>query len=219
MLGKTFTKDAVAALAGNGAEIEPLLTGLVRKEVLGVQADPRSPEHGQYGFLQDLVRHVAYETLSKRERRAKHLAAAEYLSRAFAADEDEVVEVIASHYLAADEAVPDSEDAADIRGKAQGMLVRAGLASRIARRCGGGEALLRAGGGADRCAARTCLSASPGRSHGRLRRRSRRSTNGPRGVDRDLRAAGRHARLGPRPSRARPDRCIHRPSRRGHGPR
>ena len=42
-----------------------------------LQADPRSPEHGQYGFLQDLVRHVAYETLSKRERRAQHLAAAE----------------------------------------------------------------------------------------------------------------------------------------------
>ena len=47
-------------------ELEPLLAALVRKEVLGVQADPRSPEHGQYGFLQDLVRHVAYETLSKR---------------------------------------------------------------------------------------------------------------------------------------------------------
>ena len=66
------------------AEIEPLLTSLVRKEVLGVQADPRSPEHGQYGFLQDLVRHVAYETLSKRERRARHLAAADHLSAAFA---------------------------------------------------------------------------------------------------------------------------------------
>ena len=49
------------------------------KEVLSVQADPRSPERGQYGFLQDLVRTVAYETLSKRERRAKHLAVAAYL--------------------------------------------------------------------------------------------------------------------------------------------
>jgi class 3 adenylate cyclase/tetratricopeptide (TPR) repeat protein len=124
VLGKTFTKDAAAALAGTGDDVEPLLTGLVRKEVLGVQADPRSPEHGQYGFLQDLVRHVAYETLSKRERRAKHLAAAEYLSRAFA-DEDEVVEVIASHYLAANEAAPDADDAAEIKGKAQEMLVRA----------------------------------------------------------------------------------------------
>jgi predicted ATPase len=124
VLGKTFSRDALAALAGAG-DIEALLTSLVRKEVLGVQADPRSPEHGQYGFLQDLVRHVAYETLSKRERRARHLAAAAHLSAAFA-DEDEVVEVIASHYLAAHEAAPDAEDAAEIRAKAQAMLVRAG---------------------------------------------------------------------------------------------
>ena len=126
VLGKTFTREALAALAGAETEIEALLTALVRKEVLGVQADPRSPEHGQYGFLQDLVRHVAYETLSKRERRSRHLAAAEYLRGAFATEEDEVVEVIASHYLAAHEAVPDAEDAAEIRGKAQAMLVRAG---------------------------------------------------------------------------------------------
>jgi class 3 adenylate cyclase/tetratricopeptide (TPR) repeat protein len=126
VLGKTFTRDALAALAGADGDIELLLTALVRKEVLGVQADPRSPEHGQYGFLQDLVRHVAYETLSKRERRARHLSAAEYLSGAFAADEDEVVEVIASHYLSAHEAAPDAEDATEIRGKAQAMLARAG---------------------------------------------------------------------------------------------
>src|SRR3990170_4343444 len=126
VLGKTFTQDALAALAGSEVEIEPLLTGLARKEGLGVQADPRSPEHGQYGFLQDLVRHVAYETLSKRERRARHLAAAAHLSAAFAEDEDEVVEVIASHYLAAHEAAPDAEDAAEIKGKAQAMLARAG---------------------------------------------------------------------------------------------
>ncbi len=82
-----------------------------------MQADPRSPEHGQYGFLQDLVRHVAYETLSKRERRARHLAAAAHLSAAFAADEDEVVEVIASHYLAAHEAAPEADDAAEIKAR------------------------------------------------------------------------------------------------------
>jgi class 3 adenylate cyclase/tetratricopeptide (TPR) repeat protein len=126
VLGKTFTRDAVAALAGPDGEIDALLTSLVRKEVLGLQADPRSPEHGQYGFLQDLVRHVAYETLSKRERRARHLAAAGHLARAFAADEDEVVEVIASHYVAALEAVPDAEDAAEIKAEARETLSRAG---------------------------------------------------------------------------------------------
>src|SRR5581483_11850113 len=80
VLGKTFTKRAVTALTElEAAELERLLSALVRKEVLGLQTDPRSPEHGQYTFLQDLVRHVAYETLSKRERRAKHLAAAAHL--------------------------------------------------------------------------------------------------------------------------------------------
>ncbi len=126
VLGKTFTRVALASLAGGEVEIDALLASLVRKEVLGVQADPRSPEHGQYGFLQDLVRHVAYETLSKRERRARHLAAATHLRTAFAEDEDEVVEVVASHYLAAYEAAPDADDASEIRRDAQAMLARAG---------------------------------------------------------------------------------------------
>ena len=126
MLGKTFTPAALATLAGlSEPELEPLLSGLVRKEVLGVQADPRSPEHGQYGFLQDLVRHVAYQTLSKRERKNRHLAAAAHLETAFA-DQDEVVEVLASHYLAAANAAPEADDAPAIRAQAGGMLARAG---------------------------------------------------------------------------------------------
>jgi class 3 adenylate cyclase/tetratricopeptide (TPR) repeat protein len=127
VLGKTFTPAGLAALGDRpDEELQPILAGLVRKEVLGVQADPRSPEHGQYGFLQDLVRHVAYETLSKRDRRARHLAAADYLEAAFAAEESEVVEVIASHYLDAYRAVPDAEDAEATRRRAYETLVRAG---------------------------------------------------------------------------------------------
>ena len=126
VLGKTFTKRALAALTSlDEQELEPLLTSLVRKEVLGVQSDPRSPEHGQYGFLQDLVRHVAYETLSKRERRARHLAAAAHLESTFA-EEEEVVEVVASHYLEAYNAAPDAEDADEIKSKAREMRSRAG---------------------------------------------------------------------------------------------
>src|SRR4051794_18320200 len=110
VLGKTFTKRALAALARLSDEaLEPLLAPLVRKEVLGVQADPRSPEHGQYGFLQDLVRHVAYETLSKRERHARHLAAAAHLEASFS-DDEEIVEVLASHYLDAYRELPDADD-------------------------------------------------------------------------------------------------------------
>ena len=128
VLGKTFAPAGLAAVGGRPAEeLAPLLAGLVRKEVLGVQADPRSPEHGQYGFLQDLVRHVAYETLSKRERRARHLAAAGFLEATSAVEESEVVEVIASHYLDAYNAVPDADDADATKGKAYETLVRAGV--------------------------------------------------------------------------------------------
>jgi class 3 adenylate cyclase/tetratricopeptide (TPR) repeat protein len=126
VLGKTFTRGALAALSDlPESELEPLLAGLVRKEVLGLQSDPRSPERGQYGFLQDLVRHVAYETLSKRERKSRHLSAAAHLEGVFA-DQDEVAEVLASHYLAAVEAAPDADDAVATRAKAGGMLARAG---------------------------------------------------------------------------------------------
>jgi class 3 adenylate cyclase/tetratricopeptide (TPR) repeat protein len=126
VLGKTFTVDALSALSGRAKpELDALLSALVRKEVLGVQTDPRSPEHGQYGFLQDLVRYVAYETLSRRERKSRHLAAAEYLTRA-SADVDEIAEVLAAHYLAAFEVAPEASDAQEIRGEAREMLARAG---------------------------------------------------------------------------------------------
>jgi class 3 adenylate cyclase/tetratricopeptide (TPR) repeat protein len=126
VLGKTFTKRALLALLElSESELEPLLDSLVRKEMLGLQTDPRSPEHGQYSFLQDLVRHVAYETLSKHERRARHLAAAAYLESAFA-EEEEIVEVLASHYFDAYRAGPDVEGAAEVKDKARRMLTRAG---------------------------------------------------------------------------------------------
>jgi class 3 adenylate cyclase/tetratricopeptide (TPR) repeat protein len=125
VLGKTFTRAALTALTGLAeAELDPLLHSLVRKEVFSLQSDPRSPEHGQYGFLQDLVRHVAYETLSKRERRVRHLAAADYLSLALT--EEEVTEVIASHLVEAYQLDPDAGDACTIKERARHALVSAG---------------------------------------------------------------------------------------------
>jgi predicted ATPase/class 3 adenylate cyclase len=127
VLGKVFTKHGLGALTGlSDADLEPLLRALVRKEMLSIQGDPRSPEHGQYSFLQDLVKHVAYETISKRERKAKHLAAANFLWSLSSAEEHEAVEVVASHYLDAYAAAPDDPDADQIRSKAFEMLVRAG---------------------------------------------------------------------------------------------
>jgi class 3 adenylate cyclase/predicted ATPase len=125
VLGKVFTKHSLSSLAGLGeTDLEPLLASLLRKEILAVQADPLSPERGQYSFLQDIVKQVAYDTLARGERKAMHLAAAEHLAGAYS-DEDEVIEVVAAHYVSALEAVPDADDAEEIRERARTMLVRA----------------------------------------------------------------------------------------------
>ena len=127
VLGKSFTKGGVASLSGlSEPELEPILVSLVHKEVFSVQADPRSPERGQYAFLQDLLKQIAYETLVKADRKAKHLAAAEYLAQAAGQAEQEAVEVVAAHYLDAYEATPDAADAPAIRRKAAEQLALAG---------------------------------------------------------------------------------------------
>jgi class 3 adenylate cyclase/predicted ATPase len=137
VLGKTFGSTLLARVAGRSEdEVEDVLASLVRKEVLSLQADPRSPEHGQYGFLQDLVRRVAYETLARRDRKARHLAAADQIAAALG--EDDVPEVIASHLVAAAEAAPDDDEAAGIKERAGRMFVLAG--ERAARLAAAGEA-------------------------------------------------------------------------------
>ena len=49
-------------------------------------------------FIQAIIREVAYGTLSKRERRARHLAAARYFETL---DDQELAGALATHYLAA----------------------------------------------------------------------------------------------------------------------
>ena len=124
VLGRTFTIRGISTVSGLVEdELTPLLASLVRKEIVSLRADPLSPERGQYGFLQDLVKKVAYDTLSRKERKTLHLAAAGYLLSL--GDEDEIVEVLAAHYLDAYRAAPDDGDANAIREQAREMLVRA----------------------------------------------------------------------------------------------
>jgi len=126
VLGKTFTARGLAALAGADEDgLRPLLDDLVRKELVYFDNDPFSPERGQYGFLQALVQRVAYETLSRRDRKAKHLAAAHYLVDTAGIDADEIAEVVAAHYLDAFRADQGAADADDIRASARGWLERA----------------------------------------------------------------------------------------------
>ncbi len=96
VLGKTFTIDSLAAVVGESpAALEPRLRSVVRRELLTVDVDPRSPERGQYGFIGSLIREVAYATLARRDRRERHLAAARYFETL---GDDELAGMLASHY-------------------------------------------------------------------------------------------------------------------------
>jgi tetratricopeptide (TPR) repeat protein len=126
VLGDAFTADALAAVSGQEeAAVRAALDQLVRREVLAVSADPLSPQRGSYQFTHHLLRQVAYDTLSRRDRKARHLAVAAYLRRALPGDGEEVADVIARHYLDALNALPDAPDTAKIHGQAVIMLIRA----------------------------------------------------------------------------------------------
>jgi class 3 adenylate cyclase/tetratricopeptide (TPR) repeat protein len=126
VLGKSFTPAALSSVSGRPMQsVEASLATLVEKDLLSIQSDPRSPERGQYVFVQDLVRGVAQGTLARKDRRSRHLAAADYLEASWTGEEG-VAEVIAVHLVAAYEAEPTAVDATALRDRALRALVRAG---------------------------------------------------------------------------------------------
>lgn len=127
VLGTSFPKEALTAVSNRSEEeVGRGLAELVRRDVLEVFADPQSPERGAYRFGQEMLRQVAYETLSRRDRKARHLAVAAHLRSAFAGDGEEIADAIARHYSDALVAGPDDGDAGKITSEALAFLVRAG---------------------------------------------------------------------------------------------
>ena len=121
-----------------------------------------SSEVGQYQFVQAVVRQVAYGTLSRRDRKARHLAVAALLEGGDAAGASSAV--VAQHYLEAIDAVPDAPDADDLTATAVGHLEQAAArASALGARTDAvghlEEAVARCAGTAprsSRCASPTC---------------------------------------------------------------
>jgi tetratricopeptide (TPR) repeat protein len=117
VLGQSFTVDALAAVTGKEpfALAEPL-ERLVHSQLLTVDADPRSPERGQIQFVQAVVREVAYASLARADRRARHLAAARHLE---GLGEEEAVGVLASHYFSAYQASRAGDEADALAAQAR----------------------------------------------------------------------------------------------------
>jgi len=126
VLGTSFPAEALIAVSGQEeAAVRAGLAELLRREVLAISADPLSPERGSYQFTQQMLRQVAYDTLSRRDRKTRHLAVAAHLRQAFPGDGEEVTDAIASHYLDALHAIPGDPDTTGIRGHAITALTRA----------------------------------------------------------------------------------------------
>ncbi|MGA8845075.1 MAG: adenylate/guanylate cyclase domain-containing protein, partial [Nocardioides sp.] len=122
VLGLTFTRTGMEAL-DSGVDLDNVLRGLCRREIFTVDTDPRSSERGQYRFVQALLRGVAHDTLSRRDRHARHLAAAAHL--ATLPDGDALAALIATHLLDALAALPDDPGANALQARAAALLEQA----------------------------------------------------------------------------------------------
>jgi class 3 adenylate cyclase/tetratricopeptide (TPR) repeat protein len=137
VLGQRFTVEGLAAVSRVDAEsLEARLRGLVRRELLTLEADPRSPERGQYGFVQALIREVAYNTLARRDRKDRHLAAARFFE---AMGNDELAGALAGHYLSAHANAQEGAEADALA--AQARVALRGAAERAASLASYGQAV------------------------------------------------------------------------------
>jgi tetratricopeptide (TPR) repeat protein len=117
VLGQSFTVAGLSAISSvPEADLEARLRGLVKRELLIVDVDQRSPERGQYGFVQALIREVAYGTLARRERKSRHLAAARFFE---SLGSEELAGALAGHYLAAHDSSPEGPEADALAGQAR----------------------------------------------------------------------------------------------------
>lgn len=142
VLGRSFSAEALIAVSGLAeADVRAGLAELVRREVLQVTVDRLSPQRGDYRFAQEMLRQVAWSTLSRRRRKARHLAVADYLRSTFADDGEEVMDVVARHYLDALQAVPSDADVPQLRLLAVAGLIRAADGAKRAGALGRAAAL------------------------------------------------------------------------------
>ncbi|HWC45377.1 MAG TPA: hypothetical protein VG868_04620, partial [Casimicrobiaceae bacterium] len=146
VLGTSFPIEALVAVSGRSTDdVRTILADLVRREVFEISADRLSPQRGNYRFSHDMLRQVAYDTLSRHDRKTRHLAVAEHLRTTFASDGEEVADVIARHYLDAVAAVPDDPDVAELRERAATALIKAGeRAARTGALASGGASFAQA---------------------------------------------------------------------------
>ncbi|XXY14755.1 protein kinase [Sorangium sp. So ce216] len=104
IFGETFRASAVAALLGS-VDIAPLLSELLRREVIVRRGEGRRRDHAEYCFRHALVREAAYGMLTARDLRIGHALAGSFLE---AAGEGDPM-LLAEHFERGEEAAKAAE--------------------------------------------------------------------------------------------------------------
>ncbi|MGH3445786.1 MAG: ATP-binding protein, partial [Nocardioidaceae bacterium] len=126
VLGALFTREGIGVLAADVADLDGVLARLQRKELIATETDRFSAERGQFRFVQAVVRQVAYATLSRRDRKSRHLLVAEHMAAEIGRHGD-LAQVAAQHLIDAVEASgADDPDVETLQARAAELLVAAG---------------------------------------------------------------------------------------------
>ncbi len=130
VLGAVFTREGLLALGNDPGILDTCLESLQRKEIVAVQQDRFAADRGQFRFVQSVVRQVVYGMQSRRDRKARHLAAADYMSDLPDAEGD-LAMVIGQHLIdAVDSSSQGDTDAEVLNARACALLEKAADRSR-----------------------------------------------------------------------------------------
>jgi len=129
VLGATFTRAGIVALGGDSPGLDVVLEALQRKEILALVQDRFAADRGQFRFVQTVVRQVAYAMQARRDRKSRHLAAADHL--AALPESNDLSLVIAQHLLDAVETSASGDpDVAGLTARACDLLEQAAYRAR-----------------------------------------------------------------------------------------
>jgi hypothetical protein len=98
VMGKVFWAGSVSAMSGHDEqEVEYALHELARQELVRPARRSSMEGEAEYGFWHLLVRDVAYEQITRAERAARHIKAANWLEKKAAGRVEDLAEVLAYH--------------------------------------------------------------------------------------------------------------------------
>lgn len=101
VVGKIFWRGALASL-GTEAGLDDLLDSLEARDLIRPEAVSRLKGDRQFAFKHMLIREVAYGTLPKAARRARHAAVAQFIEEAAGDRVDESASLLAHHWREAE---------------------------------------------------------------------------------------------------------------------